>query len=141
MTLFRASGLLIALCFSALLGWINYGALSEAYGDGPPYYGRTVNMDKWSDPLPGLLMLDVPALLMLAAATALFLRRQREREADAGRVGPALLILLNVPSAAVSAGHRDRTPIMRNTWRALAAAARAFSLARCRRSGLPLLFF
>jgi hypothetical protein len=81
MTLFRASGLLIALCFSALLGWINYGALSEAYGDGPPYYGRTVNMDKWSDPLPGLLMLDVPALLMLAAATALFLRRQREREA------------------------------------------------------------
>ncbi|MFO0575087.1 MAG: hypothetical protein U1A78_13950 [Polyangia bacterium] len=81
MTLFRASGLLIALAFSALLGWINYGALSEAYGSGPPYYGRTVNLDKWSDPLPGLLMLDVPALLMLAAATALFLRRQREREA------------------------------------------------------------
>lgn len=81
MTLFRASGLLIALCFVGLLGWINYGSLVEAYGSGPPHYGRTVNMDKWSDPLPGLLMLDVPALLMLAAATALFLRRQREREA------------------------------------------------------------
>ena len=81
MTLFRASGLLIALCFVGLLGWINYVSLAEAYGSGPPHYGRTVNMDKWSDPLPGLLMLDVPALLMLAAASALFLRRQREREA------------------------------------------------------------
>lgn len=26
--------------------------LTEAYGSGSPYYGRSTNMDKWSNPLP-----------------------------------------------------------------------------------------
>lgn len=32
--------------------------LIEAYGSGAPYYSRTTNMDKWSDPLPALYVTD-----------------------------------------------------------------------------------
>lgn len=45
-----ALGLLLGLLFG------NYKLLSEAYGQGPPYYGRSTNMDKWSDPLAVLLV-------------------------------------------------------------------------------------
>lgn len=39
------AGLLGAgLCL--VTAWINFSALSEAYGSGPPYYSRTTNMDK-----------------------------------------------------------------------------------------------
>lgn len=61
------------------VGWLNYSQLNEAYGSGPPYYSRTVNMDKWSNPLPGLLMIDAVSLLIGAAAVQLFRRRQSER--------------------------------------------------------------
>ena len=30
----------------------NYTIVTEFYGSGPPYYGRTKNLDKWSNPLP-----------------------------------------------------------------------------------------
>ena len=58
----------------AHLGWISrtvsfalilialaatYLALTEAYGSGPPYFGRTQNMDKWSNPIPLLTAIDV----------------------------------------------------------------------------------
>jgi len=79
MTLFRTTGLLSALCFFGFVSWLSYDSLREAYGSGPPYYGRTVNMDKWHNPLPGLLMLDGLALLMGAAAVQLYRRRRRER--------------------------------------------------------------
>mgnify|MGYP000361348859 CR=1 FL=1 len=64
MTLFRTTGLVSALCFFGFVSWLSYDSLHEAYGSGPPYYGRTVNMDKWQSPIPGLLMLDGLALLM-----------------------------------------------------------------------------
>lgn len=38
--------------------YINYINLIEAFGSGPPYFNRTVNMDKWSDPIPFLVVLD-----------------------------------------------------------------------------------
>ena len=79
MTLFRTTGLLIALCFFGFVSWLSYDSLREAYGSGPPYYGRTVNMDKWHNPIPGLLMLDGLALLMGAAAVQLYRRRRNER--------------------------------------------------------------
>lgn len=50
--------------------------LNEAYGDGPPYYARTVDMDKWSDPLPVLGTVDVIAAL-LVAVTVYVTRRNR----------------------------------------------------------------
>ena len=56
----------------AVLGWINYDLLTEAYGSGPPHYGRTANMDKWSSPFPGLLIFDlVGGVLVLALARIL----------------------------------------------------------------------
>jgi hypothetical protein len=81
MTLFRSTGLLSALALLGFAGWLNYSQLSEAYGSGPPYYSRTTNMDKWNDPLPGLLMIDAVCLLIGAAAIQLFRRRSSERAA------------------------------------------------------------
>ncbi|RQS22558.1 hypothetical protein [Burkholderia sp. Bp8998] len=50
--------------------------LSEAYGDGPPYYARTTNMDKWTDPLPLLGVID-GAMLVAIGAYCLWIRRRR----------------------------------------------------------------
>ncbi|MEI5999502.1 hypothetical protein H3V53_20495 [Paraburkholderia bengalensis] len=38
--------------------------LLEAYGSGPPYYARTVNMDKWQNPLPALAVIDLAAFVL-----------------------------------------------------------------------------
>jgi hypothetical protein len=81
MNLFRTTGLLSALCFFGFVSWLSYDSLREAFGSGPPYYGRTVNMDKWHNPIPGLVMLDGLALLMGAAAVQLYRRRRSERQA------------------------------------------------------------
>jgi hypothetical protein len=81
MTLFRSTGLICALAFLGLVAWLNYDALTEAYGSGPPYYSRTTNMDKWHNPLPGLVAIDAIALLVVAAAVAMFRRRGAERAA------------------------------------------------------------
>lgn len=81
MTLFRTTGLFISLCFLGFVSWLSYDSLHEAFGSGPPYYGRTANMDKWHNPIPGLLMLDGLALLMSAAAVQLYRRRRSEQQA------------------------------------------------------------
>lgn len=49
--------------------------LSEAFGNGPPYYGRTTNMDKWSNPLPVLAGVDL--LGVLAVASYLYFLRRK----------------------------------------------------------------
>ncbi|MES1207277.1 MAG: hypothetical protein ABUS79_15175 [Pseudomonadota bacterium] len=55
--------------------FIDYRILSEAYGDGPPYYGGTVNMDKWTNPVPlvlavqGVGVATIGLLLWRARAT------------------------------------------------------------------------
>ncbi|WP_455727055.1 hypothetical protein, partial [Burkholderia stabilis] len=54
----------VLLVVLALVVVFNVVNVSEAYGDGPPYYARTVNMDKWSDPLPVLGAVD--ALMLVA---------------------------------------------------------------------------
>ncbi len=88
MTLFRGTGLLIALGLFGLAAVINIQSLSEAYGSGPPYFGRTTNMDKWESPLPGLAMLDGLVLLIVVVAVVLFVRRRREHEALASVPDP-----------------------------------------------------
>lgn len=47
--------------------WVTADMLNEAYGAGPPYYGRTVNMDKWTSPWLALVVID--GLLLLIAVT------------------------------------------------------------------------
>jgi uncharacterized membrane protein len=59
---------LILICLVAIVtsaAWINYTYLNEAFGSGPPYYGRTTNMDKWTNPVPTLAVIDVIAALLL----------------------------------------------------------------------------
>ena len=46
----------------SFLAYVNYDAIVGAFGDGPPYYGRTTNMDKWANPIPTLLGVDLLAL-------------------------------------------------------------------------------
>lgn len=58
-----------AVTFIVIGGVATYLALSESYGSGPPYFGRTQNMDKWSDPIPVLVAVD---LVCVAAATLLW---------------------------------------------------------------------
>lgn len=47
--------ILAAVAILIALALMSYQILDEAYGSGPPYYGRTTNMDKWSDPGPRLI--------------------------------------------------------------------------------------
>ena len=64
----------------AFLAWQSYDIVAEAYGPGPPYYGRTTNMDKWTDPLPGLAAVDLLGLGIAGGLLYLGLRRRRGRE-------------------------------------------------------------
>jgi hypothetical protein len=52
---------LALLAVAALLvgAYVNVDAYIECFSDGPPHYGRTTNMDKWADPRPLLLIVDV----------------------------------------------------------------------------------
>jgi hypothetical protein len=60
------------------VAWLNFVNLAEAYGSGPPYYGRTTNMDKWSDPVPVLLLIDTIALTLVGVLVAAGVRGLRK---------------------------------------------------------------
>jgi hypothetical protein len=62
-----------------VVGWANYIALNEAYGYGPPHYGRTTNMDKWSDPLPRLLVINGIAAAIVLGIVLLIRRHGATR--------------------------------------------------------------
>ena len=47
-----------------VVGWINYTAIVEAYGSGPPYFNLTTNMDKWESPILMLAIIDISILLV-----------------------------------------------------------------------------
>lgn len=52
----------LSLLISALLilfvAYVNFDAITGAFGEGPPYFSRTTNMDKWENPIPVLLAVD-----------------------------------------------------------------------------------
>ena len=50
MNLRRVLSIIVAVLLVATLGWLHYELLTETYGSGPPHYGQTTNMDKWSSP-------------------------------------------------------------------------------------------
>ena len=87
----------------AATAYINYVSLVDAYGSGPPYYGRTTNMDKWSSPLWGLLMIDGVVLLMVLAAVQLFCAARPKRAR------------LRCPRAQTRSGQRYRGQRRRST--------------------------
>ncbi len=62
----RALRWIVAIIALGGAAWISAGLLAEAYGAGPPYYGRTVNMDKWTSPWP-----VVGASVVIASAIAI----------------------------------------------------------------------
>jgi hypothetical protein len=78
-----ARRLIVYACFAAaialiaVLAWTNYQVIVEAYGSGPPYYGRTTNMDKWTDPVPGLVTIDLPGVILAAGLAYLGWRLHR----------------------------------------------------------------
>jgi hypothetical protein len=59
-----------------LLGIWNVLGLQEAFGSGPPYYSRTTNMDKWTNPLPMLATVDLAALALVACYLRLLKRKR-----------------------------------------------------------------
>lgn len=64
----RGLTLVAIASIAAVLVWLNVSLLWEAYGGGPPYYGQTTNMDKWSSPWSILLLangIGAAALLVL----------------------------------------------------------------------------
>ena len=68
------TGAMVLFILAAVV--VNYVLLSEAYGDGPPYYGRTVNLDKWTSPLPIVVPIDLVAVATISWSAA---RRARRR--------------------------------------------------------------
>ena len=64
------------LVLVALIVAFNVVNLTEAFGSGPPYYDRTTNMDKWSNPLPVLAAVDALGVFAIAAVFY-FLKRRR----------------------------------------------------------------
>ena len=55
----------IVVLIAAYIDWVS---LTEAYGSGPPYYGRTVNMDKWSSPVVSLVVVNSFAVIGILVA-------------------------------------------------------------------------
>lgn len=74
-TIILGSLLLIMLALVIAFNALN---LQEAYGGGPPYYSRTTNMDKWTNPLPTLGIIDGITALIVAAYVYVLRTAQRK---------------------------------------------------------------
>jgi hypothetical protein len=59
--------------------WINFEVLVDAYGSGPPYYSRSVNMDKWTNPLPYLIPVDALLIGLVVVALRFSIKNHRSR--------------------------------------------------------------
>ena len=75
-------GVSVALILLAVAA--TYLALDEAYGSGPPYFGRTQNMDKWSDPVPALAIIDSVCVVVAGILWRMGRRFLRTRDAPQG---------------------------------------------------------
>lgn len=62
-----------------LTAYVNFDNISGAFGSGPPYYDRTTNMDKWQNPMPYLVGLDLIALALILVLSWWALKLWRSR--------------------------------------------------------------
>ncbi|KXU86189.1 hypothetical protein CI15_17040 [Paraburkholderia monticola] len=69
---FLAGVVLLALVVAVTV--FNVINLNEAYGSGEPYYSRTTNMDKWTNPLPVLAVVDGVAVIVVVGGFFLWRR-------------------------------------------------------------------
>jgi hypothetical protein len=67
----------VLIAFVTAVAALNVINLNEAYGSGEPFYSRTTNMDKWTDPLPVLATVDGTAVLIVAAGFLLWRRASK----------------------------------------------------------------
>ncbi|NYH15449.1 hypothetical protein [Paraburkholderia bryophila] len=74
-TIILGSLLLVMLALVIAFNVLN---LQEAYGGGPPHYSMTTNMDKWTNPLPTLGIIDGITLLIVAAYVYVLRTAQRK---------------------------------------------------------------
>lgn len=56
---------LVCVLWFLFVVYVNIDAIVGGYGDGPPYYSRTTNMDKWESPVPTLVVLDIVSIVVL----------------------------------------------------------------------------
>jgi multisubunit Na+/H+ antiporter MnhC subunit len=56
MAITKAALTILFLAILATTLVLDYNTYVEFYGSGPPYYNQTTNMDKWVDPMPGLII-------------------------------------------------------------------------------------
>jgi hypothetical protein len=73
-TLFAATFAVAVLVICTLRTRATY---LEFYGDGPPYYDRTTNMDKWESPLLDLVVSNALGLALVALTAYSIRRRSR----------------------------------------------------------------
>jgi hypothetical protein len=60
--------LVLILVAGAVL--LNVAVYQEYFGDGPPYFGRRENMDKWTDPRGWLVLADAGLALVVGCVAA-----------------------------------------------------------------------
>lgn len=70
----------LLVVFIAGVAMFNGLNLIEAYGSGEPYYSRTTNMDKWTNPLPALCATDT---VTVALTIGYFLWTRRKDDGTA----------------------------------------------------------
>lgn len=75
---------LLAVTGCAVSGARIHSTYSEYYGDGPPYYGGTTNMDKWQSPVADLVVATGVLVLSFAVLVYLATRWRRPRPAASG---------------------------------------------------------
>lgn len=82
MTRNRTVAIILVALLLVMVGLViafNVLNLQEVYGGGPPYYSRTTNMDKWTNPLPTLGIIDGIAVLIIAAYIYVLRTTRRKR--------------------------------------------------------------
>jgi len=57
--------LLLSVGLISFAVFVTYDNIVGAFGPGPPYYSQTTNMDKWQNPVPYLIGLDLFVLVIV----------------------------------------------------------------------------
>lgn len=57
--------LLVSVGLFGFVAYVTYDNVIGAFGSGPPYYSQTTNMDKWQNPMPYLVGLDLIVLVVI----------------------------------------------------------------------------